>query len=75
MCGVWVRVRCWDASAARAMAMAHQRRRRARACCAGVVPASLARYIHLWQDIARAPLADDVADMYREAQAEVRRWC
>lgn len=32
---------------------------------AGVVPASLARYLQLWQEIARAPLDADVLPLYR----------
>jgi hypothetical protein len=40
---------------------------------AGVVPASLARYIHLWQDIARAPLGADVLPLYDKAFMQVER--
>eukprot|EP00802_Teleaulax_amphioxeia_P016235 Tamp_16349.p1 GENE.Tamp_16349~~Tamp_16349.p1 ORF type:complete len:378 (-),score=87.61 Tamp_16349:336-1439(-) len=38
----------------------------------GVVPASLARYVHLWQDIARAPLGADVSPLYHKAFLQER---
>ena len=37
----------------------------------GVIPASLARYVHLWQEIARAPLDADVAPLYLAANAHL----
>ena len=36
-----------------------------------MVPASLARYVHLWQDIARAPLSADVAPLYNKVFLQV----